>query len=149
MPTTTLDGNTSASALDGSEESSFIQGGTDKTYTMNQVKDFINKVTVVSGTSQAMLPNFRYQTTNSALTTLSLPTSIDVGQRLEVSGKGSGGWNITQGAGQQIVSGAFSTTLGATGHLQSTNQYDDVVLECITTNTIFKVVSIVGNPDAL
>lgn len=77
--------------------------------------------------------------------TLGLPTTAGVGSILRVALNGATSWQITQAAGQQIRIGSNTTTLGAGGSLTSTAQGDAVELVCVTANTIFQVVSSMGN----
>jgi hypothetical protein len=59
---------------------------------------------VVSGTSQQAEPNTGYLAANAAEVTITLPTSPAIGDLVCVTGAGSGGWRITQNAGQLIAS---------------------------------------------
>ncbi len=93
--------------------------------------------TEVTGTSQAMAVNTGYVANNGSLVTLSLPTTSAFGDVVAVTGKGAGGFSITQGSGQQIHLGSSATTLGAGGSLSSTNQWDSIKLVCIVANTIW------------
>jgi hypothetical protein len=99
----------------------------------------------VSGTSQTMTVNQGYIPLNGALTTFTLPTTIAVGDMVAVAGYGSGGWKIAQNSGQQINLGSTPTTLGATGFLASTNQFDNIKLMCVVANTTFIAFSPEGN----
>jgi hypothetical protein len=101
----------------------------------------------VTGTSQTAVVNTGYITNNAALVTVTLPTTIAVGQTVRVAGKGAGGWRIAQSAGQQIHFGAVDSTVGATGYIGSTNRYDCVELLCITANLEFVVISVQGTLD--
>jgi hypothetical protein len=56
---------------------------------------------------------------------------------------------ITQGAGQQILAGSASTTVGAGGSLTSTNFGDVVVLRCVQPNLTWSTESVIGNPTAV
>lgn len=104
----------------------------------------------VTTASVAMDANTGYTANNGAtLVVLSLPATSAVGDFVEVNGKGAGLWEIDQAAGQQIHFGNVSTTLGATGTLSSTLQYDNVRLRCITANTIWTVVSSQGSLSAV
>lgn len=102
--------------------------------------------TTVSGTSQAMLGNNGYITNNAGLVTLSLPASSTVGDEIDIIGKGAGGWSIAQGAGQQIVIGNSSSTIGAGGSVASTNAKDSLQIICTATNTEWTVL---GAPQSL
>lgn len=74
-----------------------------------------------------------------------LPTSINTGEIVRIAGVGSGGWSISQMAGQQIHFGNQSTTLGAAGSISSTNEHDCIELLCISDDTTFIVLGAVGN----
>lgn len=88
----------------------------------------------VTGTSQLMVSNDGYVANNVGLVTLTLPTTSVLGDELSIVGKGSGGWLIAQNAGQQIIYGNQSTTLGATGSLASTAAADSIYLVCTVAN---------------
>jgi hypothetical protein len=104
----------------------------------------------VSTASVAMDANTGYTANNGAtLVVLSLPATSAVGDFVEVTGKSSGLWEIDQAAGQQIHFGNVATTLGASGTLSATLQYDNVRLRCITANTIWTVVSSQGSLSAV
>jgi len=84
----------------------------------------------VTATTEAMTSNHGYLADNSSLVSLSLPAVSAVGDEIAISGKGTGGWIITQGAGQQIHIGNVSSTIGVTGSVASTNYTDSVRLVC-------------------
>jgi len=72
----------------------------------------------VSGTTQQAVANTGYVVTNdSALVTITLPASPNVGDIVRVSGVGAGGWQILLNAGQSIL-GITSSWLPA-----GTNSY--------------------------
>lgn len=98
-----------------------------------------------TGTSATMAVDNGYIANNAALVTLTLPDTAALGSVVRVAGKGAGGWKIAQNAGETIHFGTSSTTTGATGYLQNTEQYDAVELVCITANTDWVVISSVGN----
>jgi hypothetical protein len=89
----------------------------------------------VTSTSQTMAVNTGYIANNSALVTATLPSTSAVGDLVWIVGKGSGGWQIAQNAGQTIHFGNQDTTIGAGGSLDSTNQYDAIQLLCTAANT--------------
>jgi hypothetical protein len=97
--------------------------------------------TEVTGTSQTMAANNGYITNNPALVTLTLPTTAALGTTLSIAGKGAGGWKIAQNAGQEIFFGSSATTIGVTGYLQSTQQFDSIELLCITADTQWTVIT--------
>jgi hypothetical protein len=99
-----------------------------------------------TGSSVTMAANTGYTSDDGAsLVTFTLPSTAAIGDFVEINGKGAGGWIIAQATGQQIHFGTVSTTSGAGGSLASSAQYDCVRLRCITANTIFVVVSVIGN----
>jgi hypothetical protein len=101
--------------------------------------------TDVTGVSQTAAPNNGYTTNNSSLVTVTLPAVISYGAIIRVVGKGTGGWTIAQNAGQSIHIGTSTTTVGASGSLSSTAQFDGVELLCSVANTTFTALSWVGN----
>lgn len=102
--------------------------------------------TTVSGTSQAMLSNNGYIANNAGLVTLTLPVTSTVGDEIDIIGKGAGGWTIAQGAGQQLVIGNVSSTVGAGGSVSSTNAKDSLQIICTAANTEW---TILGAPQSL
>lgn len=103
----------------------------------------------VTGTAQAIATNTGYIISNSALVTLTLPATAPLGSVVEILGKGSGGWRLSQLAGQTIVFGNLSSTTGAAGRLLSTYARDCIRLVNITADTEWQVVSSQGNIDIL
>lgn len=101
----------------------------------------------VTGTTQAMIADNGYRANNAALVTLTLPVTAAAGTVIRVVGVGTGGWRIAQNTGQQIVFGNTSTTSGNTGRLDSLHERDCVELLCITANSIWQVISSIGNID--
>ena len=95
--------------------------------------------TVVTGTSQAMSVDSGYISNNAGLVTLTLPLTAGVGSTIQVQGLGAGGWQIAQNALQVIHIGSAVTTIGITGFLASTNQYDSLTLLCVVANTTWTV----------
>ena len=96
--------------------------------------------TEVTGTSQAMTADNGYVANNAGLVTFTLPVTAAFGTAINVIGKGAGGWKIAQNAGQSIQIGSVSSTVGATGSVSSTNQFDSVELICTTADTIWTTV---------
>lgn len=76
---------------------------------------------------------------------LALPATSAVGDIIEITLDGSTGWIVTQGAGQQIRLGSSTTTLGAGGNLASTAEGDTLRMVCRTANTLWQVLSTMGN----
>jgi len=93
----------------------------------------------------AMLVNNGYVANNSSVVTLSLPPTSAFGDILRIVGKGAGGWQITQGAGQIIHFGDQNTTVGAGGSVSSQSTFDIIELLCTTANTNWTELSTQGN----
>lgn len=91
--------------------------------------------TEVTVTSAAMSSDNGYITNNAGLVTLTLPPTSTQGDRIIVTGRGAGGWRITQNAGQTIYFGNTSTTTGATGYIESDHHRDTITLVCVANNT--------------
>lgn len=96
----------------------------------------------VTGTTQAMVVGRSYIANNASRVTLTLPATSAVGDRVEIVGKGAGGWRINQNAGQNILCGfgLGGTIIGTNGGLQSTSAVSTVELVCTTANTTWTVV---------
>lgn len=90
-------------------------------------------------TSTSMAIGNGYIADNVAQVTLTLPSIAAVGDIVAASGRGSGGYQIAQNAGQIIHVAGSSTTTGVGGSLTSTSQFDCLELLCITANTTFVV----------
>ena len=99
-----------------------------------------------SSATVTMTANTGYTADDGAtLITFTLPTTSAIGDSVEINGKGAGLYTIAQATGQQIHFGNLASTSGAGGTVSSTLQYDCIRLRCITANTIWVVVSSVGN----
>lgn len=95
----------------------------------------------ITGTSATMMTNNGYQSNNGGLVTLTLPSAASFGDELFISGYGAGGWTIAQNAGQKLIIGDASTTVGVGGSLSSTNQYDSIQFRCAIANTTWVAVN--------
>lgn len=104
---------------------------------------FVWNVASVSPT--AMVSNNGYYSATGAPIVFSLPLVAVFGEVIEVAGGTSTSWSITQAAGQSIVVGPTTTTVGVGGSLASTNNRDCVRLLCIEDNTTFEAISWTGN----
>lgn len=93
--------------------------------------------TTVTGTSQLMVANNGYIANNGSLVTLTLPATANVGDEIDIIGKGAGGWLVQCGAGQTIVLGSSTTSVA--GSLASTNAKDSFYMICTTANTQWTV----------
>ena len=91
--------------------------------------------TDVTGTSQSAAVNHGYTTNNAGLVTVTLPSTAAYGSWVWIIGKGAGGWRIAQpNAGSVIHYGNQNTSTGVGGRLDSTNQYDSILLFCSVAN---------------
>jgi hypothetical protein len=107
--------------------------------------DWVN----VTGVSDTMVKEHGYAANNAGLVTLTLPApgGTQFGDTIRVMGVGAGGWKIAQGAGQQIIIGANSTTIGAAGYVQATTTTDAIELVCGPDDLTWRcVVAPQGNP---
>ena len=92
--------------------------------------------------STAMITDINYMLTANA--TMTLPTASNFGDTMWVVSN-TGKFTIAQNAGQQILFGVDSTTLGAGGSLTSTQLGDTILLMCTVANTSFQVLDSIGN----
>ena|ERR1700685_45864 len=107
----------------------------------------INWVDQISSTATLAI-NTGYVNDNGAtLVNYTLPAVSPLGSIIEIYGKSAGLFYINQRAGQQIIEGINSTTVGTGGVYQSTAQYDYVRLVCITSNLTWGVTGVIGNPN--
>jgi len=97
----------------------------------------------VSGTSQAAAVNNGYIISNAGQTTVTLPATAAEGSVFAVQGKGAAGWILQANTGQVIHLGSSATS--SAGSLTSTNQWDSVIIVCVTADTTFAVTSVIGN----
>jgi hypothetical protein len=105
-----------------------------------------NPVSTITA-SQAAISNQSYVigAAAGALVSLSLPATAAVGSYIKIFNMSANLWEITQGAGQQIHFLSSSTTVGVTGSLQSTAQYDAIDIVCVVANTTWLVKTSSGN----
>lgn len=94
--------------------------------------------------TQAVVDN-GYVTDSASLVLINLPMTAVFGSIVRLAGKGTGGWQLMQNAGQIIHFGDDDTTTGVTGSLSSTNRRDAIELVCSVTNNEWTVLSCQGN----
>ncbi len=97
----------------------------------------------VSGTTQAAAVNSGYIISNAGQTTVTIPTTVAEGSVFGVQGKGAAGWILQMNTGQVCHLG--NTATSSAGSLTSTNLWDSVQIVCVTANTTFAVISVIGN----
>ena len=102
---------------------------------------------VETGTSASLVNNTGTISENAGLCTFTLPVTAAVGTEIRVVGKGSGMWAIAQNASQSIsfVTQAATTTVGVTGSVAATAQFDGIHIVCVTANTLWVVIGSTGN----
>jgi hypothetical protein len=102
---------------------------------------------VITADQTAVVNNGYICNKGSALL-LTLPATAAVGDTIKVTGINTAlGWKVVQNANQQIFFGNTSTTLGATGFLQSAATRDSAELLCVVAgaSTVYNVISSIGN----
>ncbi len=112
--------------------------------TGNSSGGFLNWQTITA-TSQGLLAGNGYVANAGTLLTFTLPLTCDVGDTIQILGKGVGKFKIAQNAGQAIVYGKLTTTIGVMGSLDAEHDKDSIELICTETNVEFQVVDSVGN----
>jgi len=101
---------------------------------------------VVTDASQNLVANNGYIANNAGVSTMTLPAVATVGDTIKVTGMNNAtGWKVAQNAGQSINISTVTTTVGASGYLQSSGTSDCIELLCIIANTGWQVISVVGN----
>ena len=76
---------------------------------------------------------------------LTLPSSINLGQTIEVVGYGTGLWQIATGATNQFINFGNTGTTPGTGILSATARGDSVRMTCVSASTVFIITSSIGN----
>lgn len=87
----------------------------------------------IAGTTQAAAVNSGYVVQNASQTTVTLPATCALGDRVSIAGLGAGGWIMVANTGQVIHNGAQATSSG--GSLASANQYDQIEVVCVVANS--------------
>lgn len=102
--------------------------------------------TEITSLTQTIVVDNGYITSNVAGVSYVLPASATQGQAIVIVGK-SGITSISQNAGQQILMGTASSTVGVTGFVSGTDSGDCIELICITAgvNTVWRASNWVGN----
>jgi hypothetical protein len=114
------------------------------TFTINAVGGGLTWSVITA--NQAAAVNNGYICNKAGTLALSLPAASAVGSIISVTGINTAtGWQITQGAGQQIFFGTSSTTSGATGTLTSSAIRDSIQIVCVVANLTWNVINSVGN----
>lgn len=148
----TVTGNTGgAIGADGANNINIIGAGAilidgdpmTNTLTVSSSFPFFSWFVITS--SQMAITQQGYFTNDVARIDLLLPNVSVVGDLFIVSDLGGNKWRITQDSGQQIIFGSSSTTIGATGYIESIFQGDSVTLVCCVANTTWMALAPIGN----
>lgn len=100
---------------------------------------------IISTTSITVGMNSGYIGNTTALITYTLPAIFSIGSSFKIVEFKGGSWKIVQLAGQQLFFGHTSTTLGATGYLQSSDTGDAIEMVCCQINSNWATLNAVGN----
>jgi len=99
---------------------------------------------VETGAAVAAAVNYGYITNRAGGITYTLPTTAAVGSIIKICSI-SGLATIAQNAGESIVFGLQTTTVGAGGSLVMTDDGDAIEIVCTVADTTWAVLSSVGN----
>jgi len=101
----------------------------------------------VNTTTQTIAVQSGYLANNASQVVFTLPSTATQFSIIFIQGYGAGGWKIAQNASQQIIYGSSQTTVGITGYLESTNQYDCIQLMAAVggSSTVWIAQSSIGN----
>ena len=89
--------------------------------------------------------NSGYITIGSSLVSVTLPESSSIGDTIRIVGAGSGGWRVSQNSSNMIYFSESATTTGVSGYISSTHMRDCIEIVCIEEDSVWQVVSAVGN----
>lgn len=98
-----------------------------------------------TATSIQLARNTNYLLTGTSLQTVTLPTTANVGDYIEIRGHGTGLFKIAQNANQKIYFGNLASALGTGGYVASNTVGDSIRLECVVANNEWRVVSASGS----
>lgn len=89
----------------------------------------------VATTNQTLANNEGWFANSGGNLNFALPAIASIGDTYEIVAMSTGGWTITQAAGQSISTGGTSTTVGVAGSVASLNQGDWIKIVCNVANT--------------
>lgn len=73
-----------------------------------------------------------------------LPATFNIGDTVIIMGKGAGGWSMVANSGQVIQFGSLVTSVA--GSIDSDIQYGNIQVRGLVADTVWEVVSVLGNP---
>lgn len=88
-------------------------------------------------TDQTGTDNTGYIVDTAGNVNVALPATSSIGDTFEVNSIGAGTFTITQAAGQQVVVGSLTTTLGAAGTIVGTGIGNWIQLTCYQANNLW------------
>lgn len=95
----------------------------------------------IAGTTQAAAVNNGYIVGNSSATTITLPSTAAVGDRVAVQGFGAAGWILQANTGQVVNVGQSPTSTA--GSVTSAANFDAIEVVCLVANTTWGLRSLV------
>ncbi len=148
----TITGNTGgAVGADGSNNINVVGGGAisvtgspgTNTLTISSSNPFF--LWSVISSNQMAVTQSGYFVDDASRVDVLLPNASSIGDIFIVADLGGNKFRITQGAGQQIIFGTSTTTVGAAGYLESIFMGDSVTLVCCEANLTWMAMPPVGN----
>lgn len=141
FPASTILGNVSANAADAT----YLTKG-EVLGLLGLANAVSEEYLVVNATAVDLLPNKAYRpSSGDDVTTFTLPVSCPEGATISIEGFGGGGWAIAQRSGQRIIYGDIFSSEGAAGSIASLHENDVIKLRCLVTDSLFQVISSIGN----
>lgn len=114
-------------------------------FTLYKTAQYRQTLDVVADINLFYCPEFTYIMNNSSLIGATLSPQFLMGDIVNIVGRGSGGWEIAQNAGQVIKYGTASTTVGVSGGVTSIDPAACIRMVATNQNTEFTIVSATGN----
>lgn len=103
-----------------------------------------NVVTAASNPVQIMVGN-GYIPKGAGAVQFLLPAAAAIGDTFAIAGYGNM-WVLNQNAGQSVIVGNVTSMGGVMGSVTATVVSDTMEMICVTANTEFKVIFMMGNP---
>ncbi|TRW22586.1 hypothetical protein FMM05_17045 [Flavobacterium zepuense] len=93
-------------------------------------------ITITGNVITPVIGNSKYIANGGTMLTIPLPldTNANIGDFIEVRGRNTGGWRLSQPETATVVHGITNTTAGTAGSISSTAQYDSIRIEKIAPN---------------
>lgn len=117
--------------------------GSTITITVKQLGVTWNVVTSATNPNSVVKEN-GYIAKGAGAVTFLLPATAAVGDSFIIAGYGNL-WSLTQNALQSVILNNQTTTVGVAGSLTATVASDTIEVVCVTANTEFKVINVLGN----